>query len=169
MKQNIIDKLDMMAELILKDISMFNPIQYTTENQSITIVPNEPVAFALNPPKMGVLKDVVPLDSATDDGIVCRIVVGYLLATRMSENLTVFFYEMAHLINSGLVVLAKNAKNFSFRKVRIKRTDGKFFKELENYNGIELMLVLEKFSDSSDDIENLNKRFKPRAGSYGEA
>lgn len=144
-----LSKLNFWAEEFFStaNLSNFQPatFHYREDQTSITIVPEKVEVFNLNSPIAGTIKRVEP-GVLKENAAIHRQVIGYIVAEKMAKNKSLFYYHLSLTLNNALLELTKILGPLDFRKITAAQpgSPGIYFREMENYAGIELRLFVER-------------------------
>lgn len=137
-------KLNVWAEEFLGgDLTHFRPATFHPTGDAVTINPENGGPFSLNDPIAGTIKNALPGEYISN-GAIHRQIIGYATAKRMADNKNLFYYQMSLTLNNTLLDLTQKIGNLDFRTVKVPGSFGVFFRECENYAGIEFRVFVKK-------------------------
>lgn len=118
----------------------FRPIKAHFDEQ-IQVLGSEDVAYQLDPPFAGSLKDIKAETEINSNTGVCRILLGYKWVVE-TQNFKKFAYDMSIVINNVITSFVNKMGNLQDRELRVMLFGNEYFHHMQNNAAFEIRFVL---------------------------
>lgn len=124
------------------DVNQINPIEYTNNDESITIVDPTLDAFNLKPPVAGNLKSI-SVQRTLPNAACTRMLLGYGALNNLANNEYLFNFQFSHMLNACLATLKRNLGDLKDREITLfLPSNGEVFFDNSNCAAVEFRIFV---------------------------